>query len=138
MNNNNITQVLEALETCLRALRGIPGAYQAEIEKAEHALVLAHNLAKQEMVEVILGALYLQEYDRDHILYRVTVEDFADLLADRLVKHGILPADLTSDELGHLLGTTADYLNGEGMPWTEVINIALNDAWPERLKGPAQ
>jgi len=138
MNNNNITQVLEALETCLRALRCIPGDYQAEIEKAEHTLVLAHNLAKQEMGEVILGALYLQEYDRDHILYRVTIEDFADLLADRLVKHGILPADLTSDELGHLLGTTADYLNGEGMPWTEVINIALNDAWPERLKGPAQ
>ena len=138
MNNNNITQVLEALETCLRTLRGIPGDYPVEIEKAEHALVLAHNLAKQEMVEVILGALYLQEYDRDHILYRVTIEDFADLLADRLIKHGILPADLTSDELGHLLGTTADYLNGEGMPWTEVINIALNDAWPERLKGPAQ
>jgi len=136
--NNNISQILEALETCLQALQGIPGAYPAEIEKAEQALVLAHNLAKQEMVEVILGALYLQEYDRDHILYRVTIEDFADLLADRLVKHGILPADLTSDELGHLLGTTADYLNGEGMPWTEVINIALNDAWPERLKGPAQ
>ena len=142
MSNDNATLILEAVETCLQALQSIPTEvnrnYQAEIEKAEQALVLAHNMAKQEMVEVILGALYVQEYDRDYTLYRVTVEDFADLLADRLVKHGAIPADLTPEELGHLVGTTADFLNGEGMPWADVINIALEDAWPERLKGLAQ
>lgn len=140
--NNNSTLILQALETCLQAFQRIPTDetrnYQAEIEKAHEALIVARNLAKQEMVDVILGSLYLQEYDRDHVLYRITIEDLADLLADRLTACGIIPGELTPDELTHLVVTTGEYLNGEGMPWVDVINIALTDAWPERLKGSIQ
>jgi hypothetical protein len=132
------TVILNALETCLQALQRIPSGqtneYQQEIEAAEQALAAAYNLAKREMVAKILGALYLLEYDRDHILYRVTVEDFADLLTDRLAQKGILPDELTPNELAHLVDQAGEYLNGDGIAWVDVINIALTDAWPERLK----
>jgi|GEM_PF-1579771 len=141
-NPSDSTVILNALETCLQALQRIPTESQKEkvpaiaagIEAAEQALTAAYNLAKQEMVAKILGALYLLEYDRDHILYRVTVEDFADLLADRLAQKVILPGELTPDELAHLVDQAGEYLNGKGMAWVDVINIALTEAWPERLK----
>lgn len=131
------TLILNALETCLQALQRIPSGqpneYQQEIEAAEQALAAAYNLAKREMVAKILGSLYLLEYDRDHILYRVTVEDFADLLADRLAQKGILPGELSADELAHLVDQAGEYLNGDGIAWVDAINIALTDAWPERF-----
>ena len=131
------TLILEALENCIRALQSIPtgetDGHQAEIAQAQQALELARDLARQETVEKILGALYLQDYDRDYILYRITIGDFASLLADRLVEKDVAFESLTSDELSNLLDTVSDYLNGEGMPWAHVINIALDDAWPKRL-----
>ncbi|MFO7585888.1 MAG: hypothetical protein R6W69_14265 [Anaerolineales bacterium] len=137
-NPSETTLILNALETCLQALQRIPAGqpneHKREIEAAEQALAAAYNLAKREMVEKILGALYQLDYDRDHILYRVTVEDFADLLTDRLAQKGVLPGELTPDELAHLVDQAGEYLNGEGMAWVDVINIALTDAWPERLK----
>jgi cellobiose-specific phosphotransferase system component IIA len=141
-NPSDTTLILNALETCLQALQriptGQPNEHKREIEAAKQALTAAYNLAKREMVEKILGTLFLLEYDRDHILYRITVEDFADLLADRLVQKGRLVADLTPGELENLVDLAGEYLNGEGMPWVDVINIALTDAWPERLKGSIQ
>lgn len=142
------TVILNALETCLQTLQRISTgqakdtnheketapAIAAGIEAAEQALVAACNLVKREMVAKVLGALYLLDYDRDHILYRVTIEDFADLLVDRLTQKGILPGELTPEELAHLVDQSGEYLNGEGMAWVDVINIALTDAWPERLK----
>lgn len=141
-NPSDSTVILNALETCLQALQRIPTeskkeevpAIAAGIEAAEQALAAAYNLAKQELVAKILGALYLLEYDRDHILYRVTVEDFADLLADRLAQKGVLPGELTPDELANLVDQAGEYLNGKGMAWVDVINIALTEAWPERFK----
>ncbi|MDX9993640.1 MAG: hypothetical protein RBS68_16495, partial [Anaerolineales bacterium] len=96
----------------------------------------ARNIARQEMVEKILGALYLQEYDRDHVLFRITVEDFADLLADHLVRARLAPEALKPDELADLLNQASEYLNNEGMPWVEIINLALVDAWPDRIPLP--
>lgn len=138
-NPSETTVILHALETCLQALQRIPTGhakdsnYEKEIEAAEQALAAAYNLAKREMVAKILGALYLLEYDRDHILYRVTVEDFADLLADRLTQKGVLPDELSADELAHLVDQAGEYLNGDGIAWVDVINLALTDAWPERF-----
>lgn len=138
-NPSETTVILNALEACLQALQRIPTGhvkdsnYEKEIEAAEQALAAAYNLAKREMVAKILGSLYLLEYDRDHILYRVTVEDFADLLADRLAQKGVLPGELSADELAHLVDQAGEYLNGDGIAWVDAINIALTDAWPERF-----
>jgi hypothetical protein len=93
------------------------------------------NLVKRPLAEAILYDLKLLNYAPEHGLFRVTAEDFADLLAEYMVKRGVIPADLVSGELEHLVTTTCDYLNGEGLPWAEVVKLALEDAWPERLNG---
>lgn len=132
MSKNDTTQIIAALEASIQAL-SVTGVDQETIDAALQALIVARNIAKQEMVTKILGALYLQEYDRDHILYRVTVEDFADLLVDRLAQKGVLPDELTADELAYLVDQAGEYLNGDGIAWVDAINIALTDAWPERF-----
>jgi len=132
---------LEALETCLQALTNLPageaGQCKTEIETIQQALLTMRALVKQPLAEAILYDLKLLRYAPEHGLFRVTAEDFADLLAEHLARRGVIPADLVSDELEHLVTTTCDYLNGEGLPWAEVVRIALEDAWPERLKGSA-
>jgi hypothetical protein len=131
--------ILGALNMALEALQRISTGhtkdpnYDKEIEAAEQALLTARNLAKQEHVEKILGALYQLEYDRDHVLFRVTVEDFADLLADRLVEKRIPLGSLSLEDLGNLVDQAGEYLNGDGIAWVDVINIALDDEWPENL-----
>lgn len=129
--------ILGALNTAIEALQRIPTGqadeYKPELEAAEQALVSATNLAKQEYVEKILGALHQLEYDRDHVLLRVTVEDFADLLADRLVQKGVSLGNLSLEDLGNLVDQAGEYLNGDGVAWVDVINIALTDEWPEHL-----
>jgi hypothetical protein len=131
--------ILGALNMAIEALQRIPTGhasdpnYEKEIEAAEQALLTARNLAKQEHVEKILGALYQLDYDRDHVLFRVTVEDFADLLADRLVEKGVPLGSLSLEDLGNLVDQAGEYLNGEGIAWVDVINIALTDEWPEHL-----
>jgi hypothetical protein len=131
--------ILAALNMALEALQRIPTGhakdpnYEKEIEAAEQALLTARNLAKQEHVEKILGALYQLEYDRDHVLFRVTVEDFADLLADRLVEKGVPIGSLSLEDLDSLVERAGEYLNGDGIAWVDVINIALDDEWPENM-----
>lgn len=138
-NRSETTLILGALNMALEALQRIPTGhtkdpnYDKEIEAAEQALLTARNLAKQEHVEKILGALYQLEYDRDHVLFRVTVEDFADLLADRLVEKGVPLGSLSIEDLGNLVDQAGEYLNSDGIAWVDVINIALDDEWPERL-----
>jgi hypothetical protein len=132
MSKNDTTQIIATLEASIQAL-SVTGVDQETIDTALQALIAVRNIAKQELVEKILGGLYQLEYDRDHILYRVTVEDFADLLADRLAQKGILPGELSADELAHLVDQAGEYLNGDGIAWVDAINIALTDAWPERF-----
>ena len=138
INSKSDAQViLGALNMALEALQRIPTGqadeYKQEIEAAEQALITARNLVKQEHVEKILGALYQLEYARDHVLFRVTVEDFADLLADRLVEKGVPLGNLSIEDLANLVDQAGEYLNGDGIAWVDVINIALDDEWPENL-----
>ncbi len=134
----NTKLVLEVLATCLQILQSIPcesETHKGEVEKARQYLLTMRDLITQPIAEAILYDIKLLKYDPDRVLFRVTAEDFADLLAGYMAERGVIPADLTPDELEHLISTTGDYLNGDGMPWTDVIKIALGDAWPERLKG---
>lgn len=134
----NTKPVLEALATCLKILQSVQPKTETqkdEIEKARQYLLTMRDLITQPIADAILYDIKLLKYDPDHVLFRVTAEDFADLLADYMAERGVIPADLTPDELECLISTACDYLNGEGMPWADVIKIALGDAWPERLKG---
>jgi hypothetical protein len=73
-------------------------------------------------------------YAPDTYLFRVTVDDVITVLAQRLTKSGSSPEQLSQKELDHLLDQASEYLNGEGMPWHEIVSLGLEDAWPERMK----
>lgn len=127
-------KIIDALQVCIKALQIMPDA-QGEshldiIVQAHEALEQARQMEMRENVEKILGALYLRGYEPEHVLFRVTIDDFAARLAERLARDHRTLADLPPGELETLLVSAADYLNGEGMPWADVIDIALDDEWP--------
>lgn len=124
--------IMDALVGYLRLLQSAADGVNrsAEIKQAHDALGLAREMRQRENVEKILGALYLRGYEPEYVLFRVTIDDFAARLADRLARDHRTPADLPPGDLETLLVSAADYLNGEGMPWADVIDIALDDEWP--------
>ena len=73
-------------------------------------------------------------YAPDTYLFRVTVEDVITVLAQRLTKSGTAPEQLSQKDLDHLLDQASEYLNGEGMPWHEIVSLGLIEAWPEHLQ----
>jgi hypothetical protein len=123
---------MDALVGYLRLLQSSPDGenHSAEIKQAYEALGLANQMRQRENVEKILGALYQNGYEPEHVLFRVTIDDFAARLAERLARDHRTPDDLPPGELETLLVSAADYLNGEGMPWADVIDIALDEEWP--------
>ena len=56
------------------------------------------------------------------------------MLTQRLTESGTPPERLSQPDLDHLIDQASEYLNGEGMPWSEIISLGLAEAWPERLK----
>jgi hypothetical protein len=129
---NNIVNALENYLDLLQAgADGVSGFnVDAEIKQAQVALGLAREAHQRESIEAILGALYRLGYEPDHTLYRITIEDFAARLAKRLAEDHRTLSDLSPGDLETLVVTAADYLNGEGMPWADVIDIALDEEWP--------
>ena len=73
-------------------------------------------------------------YSPGDYLFRVTVADVVTVLAQRLAKSGTQPEQLSLPDLDYLLDQTSEYLNGEGLPWREMISLGLDEAWPEHLK----
>ena len=73
-------------------------------------------------------------YAPDESLFRVTVEDVITVLTQRLTESGTPPERLSQPELDHLIDQASEYLNGEGMPWSEIISLGLAEAWPKHLK----
>ena len=73
-------------------------------------------------------------YSPGDYLLRVTVADVVTVLAQRLAKSGTQPEQLSLPDLDYLLDQTSEYLNGEGLPWREMISLGLDEAWPEHLK----
>ncbi len=59
-------------------------------------------------------------------LYRVTIDDLLTVLAPRLAPTS---ATLSNADLEGILDQVTSYLNGEGMHWREVIDLALDDSW---------
>ena len=73
-------------------------------------------------------------YSPEDYLFHITIADVITLLAQRLAKSGTTPEQLSQQDLDHLLDQASEYLNGEGMPWHEIVSLGLDDAWPERLQ----
>ena len=73
-------------------------------------------------------------YALDAYLFRVTVADVITVLAQRLDKSGTQPGQLSLPDLDYLLDQASEYLNGEGLPWREMISLGLDEAWPEHLQ----
>jgi hypothetical protein len=69
-------------------------------------------------------------YRPDDVLFRVSIDDVIGMLDERLMK---APASLSDNDLETLLDRVSAYLNGEGMDWQIVVNLALDDAWPQSL-----
>lgn len=127
-------QLINSLNTALEALQGIPADEntQAAIEAVQDAIGNTMATAKQETADEILSNLARQNRTNFEMLV-ISSDDFAGELAKALVEKGLDPDDLSEDELTELHDLAAEYLNGEGMPWAEVVGLALADAWPERL-----
>ena len=86
-------------------------------------------------IAILLQARFRElGYAPDEILFRVTVEDVITVLTQRLTESGTPPERLSQPELDHLIEQASEYLNGEGMPWSEIISLGLAEAWPEHLK----
>ena len=56
------------------------------------------------------------------------------MLTQRLTESGTPPERLSQPDLDLLIDQASEYLNGEGMPWSEMISLGLNEAWPEHLQ----
>ena len=95
-------------------------------------------LSPQEIAREIAAQLQARfcelGYAPDETLFRVTVEDVITVLTQRLTESGTPPERLSQPELDHLIDQASEYLNGEGMPWSEIISLGLAEAWPEHLK----
>ena len=86
-------------------------------------------------IAILLQARFRElGYAPDEILFRVTVEDVITVLTQRLTESGTPPERLSQPDLDHLIDQASEYLNGEGMPWSEIISLGLAEAWPEHLK----
>jgi hypothetical protein len=91
-------------------------------------------LPPQEIAILLQGRFRELGYAPDESLFRVTVEDVITVLTQRLTESGTLPERLSQPELDHLIDQASEYLNGEGMPWSQIISLGLAEAWPEHLK----
>jgi hypothetical protein len=67
-------------------------------------------------------------------VYRLCVEDVLGVLAAKMAKSGVAVSELSDQELANLIETAQEYIEGEGMPWHDVVSQAIADAWPERLE----
>ena len=72
----------------------------------------------------------------DEVIYSLIWGDVLSVLSEQLAERGLKPDDLSDDEIQAMLDKANDYLEGDGMPWREVVTLGIEDAWPARLKTP--
>ena len=71
--------------------------------------------------------------DPDKVIYRLCWDDVLGVITETLCERGLTPDDLSNEEIETMLDKASDYLEGEGMPWRNVIALGIEDAWPARL-----
>lgn len=85
-----------------------------------------HMPLREELIPALQERFATLGYPPGTCLYRVTIDDLLTVLAPRLAQ---TPVALSKDDLEAMLDQVTDYLNSEGMPWREVIDLALDDSW---------
>jgi len=95
-------------------------------------------LPPQEVAALLLARCRKLGYAPDDYLFRVTVTNVVTVLAQRLAKDGISPEQLTLPDLDYLVDQASEYLNGEGLPWHEIVSLGMAEAWPEHLNAPKE
>jgi len=86
--------------------------------------------------ESIADRIQKAGFKLDTSIYRVTWDDVAVVLAERLSAFGATAEVLSDAEMEKLLDDAQSAIEGEGMPWREVLDIGMDDNWPTRLEIP--
>lgn len=85
-----------------------------------------HLPIRKELIPELQERFTALGYPPGACLYRVTIDDLLTVLSPRLAQ---TPVALSEADLEAMLDQVTDYLNSEGMPWREVIDLALDDSW---------
>jgi hypothetical protein len=114
-NSNNHTQIHK--EETMSKISSTPAEItKQEVEQALHARCREINI------------------DPDEVIYSLCWGDVLGVIAEQLCERGLAPETLGGAELQALLDKAKDYVEGEGMPWHEVILLGVWDAWPGVLE----
>lgn len=71
--------------------------------------------------------------DPGKVIYMLCWDDVLGIITETLCERGLTPDDLSNEEIETMFDKASDYLEGEGMPWRNVIALGIEDAWPTRL-----
>ena len=92
------------------------------------------ELEKQEVEQALHARCREINIDPDEVIYSLCWGDVLGVVAEQLCERGLAPKNLGCAELQALLDKAKDYVEGEGMPWHEVITLGVWDAWPGVLE----
>lgn len=92
------------------------------------------EITKQEVEHALHTRCREINIDPDEVIYSLCWGDVLGVIAEQLCERGLAPENLGGAELQALLDKAKDYVEGEGMPWQEVINLGVRDAWPAGLQ----
>ena len=92
------------------------------------------ELEKDEVERALYDRFREMNLDPDEVIYSLCWGDVLGVIAELLCERGLAPETLDSAGLQAMLDKAKDYIEGEGMPWHEVISLGVRDAWPGVLK----
>ena len=92
------------------------------------------ELEKDEVERALYVRCREMSLDPDEVIYSLCWGDVLGVIAEELCERGLAPESLGGAEFQALLDKAKDYVEGEGMPWHEVINLGVRDAWSTGLK----
>lgn len=84
-------------------------------------------LIEETQAAIIERLIAINRQPFENIL-RITCEDFARILAERTIAAGGSAGDWDDEDLQELLREGENALCGDGMPWAEVLKIAIDNA----------
>lgn len=88
-----------------------------ELEKDEVECALYHRCREMNL-------------DPDEVIYSLCWGDVLGVIAELLCERSLAPETLDNAGFQVMLDRAKDYVEGEGMPWHEVISLGVRDAWP--------
>jgi hypothetical protein len=88
------------------------------------------ELEKDEVEQALSARCREMNLNPDDVIYSLCWGDVLGVIAEQLCERGLAPETLGAAELQALLDKAKDYVEGEGMPWHEVIQLGVWAAWP--------